>query len=70
MDHDVECVRVLVIDVALAQPAPHEVAAEVQRLQAAFLGARSGAENLKDEPGTVQHFDIPGIFEIALLNWG
>ena len=37
-------------------------------LQAAFLGAGPAAEDLEDQAGAVQHLDVPGSLQIALLN--
>ena len=37
-------------------------------LQVAFLGARSGPEDLEDESGAIDHLAIPGPFQVALLN--
>ena len=54
-------------------PGPDQSAALIGQvrqldLQTAFAGARPGAENLKDQSGSVDDLAMPGALEIALLN--
>ena len=55
-------------------PGSHQAAAlivEVRELdlQRAFLGLGAAAEDFQDQPGAVEHLGVPGLLEIALLNW-
>ena len=56
---------------ALAGEAGHEVI-ELREfyLQLAFAGTGTGCEEIEDELGAIENFEIEFAFEIALLRWG